>query len=143
MGPPRSKEARMTELHKEQIRHLRCEGVGYKAIAARLGLSENAVKGYCKRNGLAGVAQRQPPTACRHCGEPLFQKARGKKRKFCSDACRRAWWNSHQHLVNRAAFYRLACAHCGREFESYGNQRRKYCGRGCYIAARFGKGENS
>lgn len=42
----------MTDLEKRQIRDLRLNGVGYKAITSVLGLTRDAVRGYCKRNGL-------------------------------------------------------------------------------------------
>ena len=39
----------MTDAQKENIRYLRGEGLGYRAIAARLGISENTVKCFCRR----------------------------------------------------------------------------------------------
>lgn len=42
----------MTDAQKEQVRYLRCEGLGYGAIATRLGISENTVKSFCRRNNL-------------------------------------------------------------------------------------------
>ena len=44
----------MTDAQKEQVRYLRCEGLGYGAIATRLGISENTVKSFCRRNNLTG-----------------------------------------------------------------------------------------
>jgi len=130
----------MTEAQKEQVRFLRCEGLGYGAIAARLDISENTVKSFCRRNHLTGVASKEPVLACRNCGGPLPQKSKRKQRKFCSEACRRAWWKQHPELIHKAAFYPATCAHCGQEFQSYGNKNRKYCSHTCYIAARFKKG---
>lgn len=51
----------MTDAQKENIRYLRGEGLGYRAIAARLGISENTVKSFCRRNDLTGVASKEPP----------------------------------------------------------------------------------
>lgn len=82
----------MTEAQKEQVRFLRCEGLGYGAIAARLDISENTVKSFCRRNHLTGVASKEPVLTCRNCGGPLPQKPKRKQRKFCSESCRRAWW---------------------------------------------------
>lgn len=128
----------MTDMQKETIRYLRCEGLGYKAIASRLAISENTVKGFCRREGLSG--DMPPPiSACRHCGVALEQTPKAKPKKFCSEACRRAWWKVRPYLSERRAFYSLTCAHCGKPFESYGNKNRKYCGHACYIEARFGK----
>jgi endogenous inhibitor of DNA gyrase (YacG/DUF329 family) len=129
----------MTDMEKEKIRYLRGEGLGYKAIASRLALSENTVKSFCRRNGLSGVADKCMEGLCRHCGKPLASGQRGKPKKFCSESCRRAWWKSHPYLSEQRAYYRAACEQCGKEFESYGNKNRKYCGHACYIKARFGK----
>ena len=48
--------------------------------------------------------------------------------------------NAHPERVNRKAFYVATCAHCGQEFQSYGNKGRKYCSRLCFNQARR-KGE--
>lgn len=130
----------MTNAEKEKIRFWRMEGLGYGMIAARLELSENTVKSFCRRNHLTGVAAKEAPTTCRHCGMALSSLPGRKGRKFCSEACRRAWWKAHPELVNRKAFYLMTCAHCGKEFKSYGNRTRKYCSHACYIAVRFGEG---
>jgi endogenous inhibitor of DNA gyrase (YacG/DUF329 family) len=132
----------MTKKEKECVRFLRGEGYGYLAIATRLGISLNTVKSFCRRNGLGGIAEKPDRQTCRQCGKPLAQEPKRPARKYCSEACRRIWWKEHSHLINKKAFYSLTCAHCGKEFQSYGNQKRKYCSHPCYIAARFGKAEN-
>ena len=110
----------MNLIEKEKIRYWRGEGLGYKAVAAKAGLTENAVKGFCKRNGLDGEAIKSPCEFCRHCGKAIEQRPKCKPRKFCCDACRRAWWNAHPYLAEKSADYQLACACCGRRFVSYG-----------------------
>jgi len=131
----------MTEEQKKQIKDLRRKGEGYKKIAQIIGLSENTVKSFCRRSAIARQEMTVPikhdPT-CECCGKKMEQIPGRKKRRFCSDACRQKWWNSHLHLVQRKAVYRLKCHHCGRTFEIYGNSRRKYCSHACYIAERFG-----
>ena len=97
-------------------------------------------KSFCRRNNLTGVASKEPVVVCRNCGRPLPQYPKRKQRKFCSEACRRAWWKLHPELIHKAAFYPATCAHCGQKFQSYGNRKRKYCSHACYIAARFQKG---
>ena len=131
----------MNAIEKEKIRYLRGEGLGYKAIASRLGLSENAVKGFCKRNGLDGVAAESTDNACRQCRKPLV-KSGARQKKFCSDTCRSMWWSSHAYLYNHKDENKRVCCQCGRVFDSFQSKGRKYCGRPCYIAARFG-GERS
>jgi len=46
----------MKYLQKEQITQMRSEGFSYAKIAAALGISENTVKSFCRRNNLGGAA---------------------------------------------------------------------------------------
>ena len=73
---------------------------------------------------------------CRSCGKAIENVPKRKPRQFCSDACRMKWWNAHPDEVKRKAYYTFTCPHCGRQFESYGNDHRKYCSRGCSAAGR-------
>jgi len=124
----------MNLIEKEKIRYWRGEGLGYKSVADKLGISENVVKGYCRREGLDG--EPVPDTACRQCGKPLEGDPR---KKFCGDACRNRWWNAHAYLREPRPQNRRVCVHCGAAFHSEPGKNRKYCGHPCYIAARFGK----
>jgi uncharacterized protein YjcR len=45
----------MTSFQKEQIHRMRSAGMGYAKIAASLGVSENTIKSYCRRNNLGGI----------------------------------------------------------------------------------------
>lgn len=70
----------MTTAEKARITALRNAGQGYKRIAQDLGLSENSVKTYCRRNGLVTLPQneeqaaiRATEQACRFCGIPVAQ----------------------------------------------------------------------
>lgn len=132
----------MTENQQEEIKALRQAGLGYKKIAATMALSENTIKSYCRRMNATKVPAESVHDAdsCECCGKPIKQVAGRKHKRFCSDTCRRKWWNSHLQMVKRKAVYRLKCQHCGREFEVYGNRHRKYCCHACYIAERFGEG---
>ena len=128
----------MTTYEMEQIKTMRLQGLGYMKIGQTLGISHNTVRSFCRRNGLSGDAPKNV-TLCQHCGKPIKVIPKRKPRKFCSDACRTAWWNSHLDSVNRKAVYHFICACCGEPFTAYGNQNRKYCSHRCYIAGRFGK----
>ena len=139
----------MTELQAGRIQELRMRGIGYRAIGDVLGMNRDAVRNYCKAHGLLGYGaavrinikeQIAEGIACQCCGKLLEQPERGRKRRFCSDKCRREWWSSHQEEIRRSpdALYEGICAFCGRPFTAYGNQHRKYCSHDCYIRARFG-----
>lgn len=116
---------------QNQIKNLALKGYGYKRIADILEISPNTVKSHLRRH---------PPTdgmsVCQFCGKPIEQNPGRKEKKYCSDKCRMAYWNSHQDQVNKQAYYTLVCQYCGKEFESYGNKNRKYCCRACYAAVR-------
>ncbi|WP_368269901.1 RNA polymerase subunit sigma-70 [Enterocloster clostridioformis] len=134
----------MTNEQKEQVRLLREKNIGYLAIANALDISVDAVRGYCRRNGLTG--QRSNATrndtsvgCCLECGKPIIQRPGIKQIKFCSSGCRQAWWNAHPDTVNRKAVYEFTCACCGKVFTAYGNASRKYCCHPCYIEGRYGR----
>lgn len=131
----------MTDNERESIREMRLAGDGYKAIAAKLGLSLSTVKSYCRRAGLSGDATKAPVAMCLQCGKPLTMVPGKKHKKFCSDVCRFRWWNAHRERLKRTVIHTVVCAGCGREFTIYGSTGRKYCSHSCYIKARFG-GQN-
>lgn len=138
----------MTEFQAKQIRDLRLQGTGYRAIASVVGLSRDIVRNYCKSHGLDGYAsvltinmkeQMLKGQACQSCGKEIVQPMTGRKRKFCSDECRRRWWSAHQADLKKkeTAFYEKECAYCHKTFVSYGNKNRKYCSHECYVRDRF------
>ena len=121
---------------KEKIIKMRRDGFSYSRISTDLGISENAVKSFCRRNNLGSAYTesffQKDGIFCRQCGTPLIQTTGVKQKRFCSDKCRMARWNGHPEDVNRKAIYTFMCPICGRDFESYGNKKRKYCSRSCY-----------
>lgn len=133
----------MNDAQREQIRQLRGEGHSYKKISRVLGISENTIKTFCRRNRLGGVVQQSVAIKkdgyfCLCCGVPVIQMEGRKEKKFCSDRCRNKWWNSHLDRVNRKANYEFICPCCKKSFTAYGNKNRKYCSHTCYIKDRFG-----
>ena len=136
----------VTDLQARQIREQRMKGCGYKAIASAVGLSRDVVRNHCRSHGLDGYAealatgeQAHQGGQCPNCGKPLNQPCTGRKRKFCSDVCRRSWWSVHTSTLHKreGALYQMTCACCGKEFFSYGNRNRRYCSHNCYIQDRF------
>jgi len=81
---------------------------------------------------------------CRNCGKPLPHSANARKKPFCSNHCRKMWWNNQRgdtelypnpdHNDNRAV-----CFYCGREFKSH-SRRQRYCSVSCQRAD-SGKGK--
>ena len=49
----------MTNEQKIQIAEMRKLGLGYIKIARNLGISENTVKSFCRRNNLASLLKEQ------------------------------------------------------------------------------------
>ncbi len=139
----------MTLFQKEQVRRMRCEGKSYSIIAGFLGISENTIKSFSQRNNLGGMnatlkaeqvdTEKEDLNFCKNCGKYIEQQPGKKPRKFCSDECRIAWWNTHIDLVSQKSIYHLECLGCKKPFDSYGNKNRKYCTHACYIKDRFMK----
>ncbi|GHT78039.1 hypothetical protein FACS1894104_0620 [Actinomycetota bacterium] len=122
----------MTATQKNQIKSMRMGGKSYAVIADALSISENTVKSYCRRNGLGGIAaaESDAQTYCHQCGTSLVQTGGAKAKRFCSDKCRTAWWNTHPEKLGSAREF--VCQTCGKAFKSYGKRERKYCSRSCY-----------
>lgn len=119
----------MTVEEKQKIINLRNDGYGYKRIAKELNLPLSSIRYICEK----GMVYSSLSGNCKNCGKKI-SSIKGKKRKiYCSDKCRLDWWNSHIKEVNKKAFYTITCKHCGKEFISYGNQKRVYCSHSCYI----------
>jgi len=129
-----------------KVTSLRRAGIGYTETARLSGVSRDAVRSFCRRNGLAGEmsgeGQPEPEDqpqggVCRECGKVLVQPEGVKRRVFCSRECREKWWHSHPGEIRQRAVYTFTCAGCGGQFTAYGNSKRKYCSHECYIRARF------
>ena len=121
----------MTYKTMNQINLYATVGMGYQRIAEALDLSPNTVKSHLYRH-----PPQRDLVLCHHCGQPVPQNPGRKLKNYCNDKCRMAYWNSHKDEVNKQAYYKLICQHCGKEFVSYGNVNRKYCGRECFAHSR-------
>ena len=129
----------MNTAQKQRIEFLRGRGESYASIADDLVISENTVKSYCRRNNIGVAIKQEQPTpteVCANCGCPLLHTPGSKRKRFCSDNCRMAWWKARPEAVDRRAFYHFVCPTCGESFEAYGNANRKYCSRACFGVAR-------
>jgi len=127
----------MTIFQKEQVKQRRLSGDSYGLIAAELNISEGTVKTFCRRNNIGlSIQTSKNNTVCLQCGLSLTHTPHKRQKKFCSDKCRLAWWNSHQDQVNRKANYNFICIVCGKEFTAYGDNDRRFCSRACFGLSR-------
>ena len=138
----------MTDAEKNLIDHCRQQGKGCTEIARLLNLSVNTVKSYLRRNRTetapGAVPQEEQPRVpgadngcCLQCGAVLLKKPHRRAKRFCSDACRLAWWHAHREDAANAGA--RTCPACGKIFVTDRDQ--KYCSHACYIAQRFGRME--
>lgn len=131
----------MTLKEREEILLLRFEGMSYTQISDKLRISRNTVKSICQRMGIQpaeAAEENHDADHCKLCGAALVQNATGKRKQFCSDQCRRVWWQQHQDNRSLKSAIKAKCAFCGRVFEDYEKNHRKYCCHACYIHDRFG-----
>ena len=134
----------MDDAQERMIITYRDKGCSYKTIADILKIPVNTVKSCCRRNQHKKSEPPQNPVTpdkdhCLNCGCEIVIIKGHRPKKFCSDQCRMAWWNSHKDNVNKKAVYSLVCKYCGAAFEAYGAKNRKYCSRRCYYMGRYGK----
>ena len=121
----------MKKQEMNAIHEMRLKGKNVSEIGLALGISVNTVRSHIRRH-----PDLEGGTPCKNCGRPISALPGRKEKLFCSDRCRMAWWNSHREQVQKKAYYKIICASCGKEFESYGNQNRKFCCRDCYRRSR-------
>ena len=135
----------MTDVQPEEIRRFRLAGKSYTQISDILKLSRNTVKSICQRNDFHfsdGVGATADSEHCRNCGASISQVAGRKYQNFCSTVCRRSWWSAHRNTGIKKTAETIACEYCGKSFEDYPNNHRKFCCHACYIAYRFRKGRS-
>lgn len=125
----------MTNEQRARIITMRQGGIGYIKIAQELGLSENTVKSYCRRQKSV-VTTKEETTRCAECGN-LIDVSKRSNRRFCSDTCRMKWWNKHPKADMP---YTAICVCCGKKIHMRRKGERKYCSHHCYIAARYKDG---
>ena len=122
---------------RQAILKMREDGTSYAEIADFFSLSPNTVKSICYRNSIqTSSGSCHEAGLCKNCGKPLTQIHGGGHKLFCSNQCRYQWWN---HFRSRKP-YRLTCYYCGKDFISFGNRKKKFCGRECYRLSRYGEG---
>lgn len=97
-----SNKKRITETQKRIIRKLRAENYSYTTIAKVMGLNPNTVKSVCFRKGVETPSiprktktEKAQLRVCKQCGTPIDNPWNRVGKQFCSDKCRRRYWNEH------------------------------------------------
>ena len=139
----------MTKEEKMQTAALRGQGLGYKKIADIVGVTKDMVRSYCRTqkleaagtNDVSVIEKMKNGSACLFCGKEIVTGGKGRRRKFCSEECRRAYWKKHvdEKQKRPSALYVKMCPYCGKTFEVYGDMNRKYCCHEHYVLDRYGE----
>ena len=91
----------MTDNERNRVIELQHKGYGYKRIASVIGLPVNTVKSFCSRHPIRDDESLELKGLCCNCRIPIEQTPHKRKKLFCSDSCRMAWWNAHPEKVKR------------------------------------------
>lgn len=125
----------MTNKEKEMVSSLREKGLSYSEIARRLELSQNTIKSFCQRNQIK-PQEESCKAICKFCGNEIVVNLAKRRRIFCNDSCRMAWWKKARQENHKNIGQVYICECCGAKFWIY--RKRKYCSHPCYIQMRFG-----
>lgn len=108
---------------KEQIIELRNQGLSYREISKRLGISRSTIFSICKK------ANEEQHQCCKNCNILLKQSSGHRQKVFCSDKCRKEFWrkNRSNYTINNYS----TCLTCGNEFLYHDSRIRKYCSLNC------------
>ncbi len=129
----------MTAEQKTRITQLRKSGIGIKKISDLLGLTRDAVKSYCTRNGIVpDTSTGNNIEFCPCCFQVLVHTPKHKKKRFCSVECKQKWWSVHRDLIKHKTSVTCNCKYCGAEFQKLPSSTQKYCNQKCYFAYRYG-----
>jgi len=137
------------EIAREQARLLREKGMSLRKVAAITGLTKDVVRNISRKIVVAADdddtldSRINGGQACTYCGGSMEQHVgSGRPRRFCSERCRRQYWRLHrpeQKKKEDKLFLRI-CAYCGKTFQIYGKNDRKYCCREHYRLHFYGCG---
>ena len=129
----------MTKEQKQSIFELREQGLPFSQIAEAVGICRSTVKSFHRREVIRRAEEeRRKRESCQFCGKRLEQKPKQKRRYYCDDNCRYAFWNRQRADPNCGTCSHI-CAYCGKAFSCFPSDRRKYCSRACYANARWGE----
>lgn len=97
------KRRNINRQQRDIIKKLRAENYSYATIGKVMGLNQNTVKSVCFRKGVETPsiprktkAEKAQLQICKQCGTPIDNPWNRAQKLFCSDKCRRKYWNEHQ-----------------------------------------------
>ena len=110
-----TRSTEMTNEQKKQIVVLHNRGSSLTEVADKLGLPIGTVKSFCRRNQMTSTAEvvpqperipnsdgtvetTKPNEKCKRCGAQLERTPHHRRKLFCSDKCRLAWWHENRNL---------------------------------------------
>ena len=129
----------MTKEQKQAIINMRKQGLPFSHIAEAVGVCRSTVKSWHRREIIRRAEEEQRKREkCQFCGKRLTQRPKQKRRHYCDDACRYAYWNQHRTDPGRKGTCIYTCNYCGKEFVGVPSTIRKYCSTPCYTNARYG-----
>ena len=127
------------EIAREQARLLRGKGMSLRKVAAITGLTKDVVRNISRKIVAADDdtldSRISSGNACAYCGGDMKQHGgSGRPRRFCSERCRRQYWRLHrpEQKKKEDKLFLRTCAYCGKTFQIYGKNDRKYCCREHY-----------
>lgn len=129
----------MDDRDKNLIIRLRKAGKSYANISKATGIRKETIGAFCRANSIEPTHPIFQSGICPECGKAVEQPSRGRKRTFCSEACRRTWWHKNEIFSNRSEkkTHKVICICCGKEFIAHKSSR-KFCSLNCYYQSRFG-----
>ena len=77
----------MTKQQKAEIESLHKEGISYRRIAEKIGVSVSCIKSYFYRK-----QKRDTVLLCEQCHKPIITSVIRSNRRFCSLECKSRWW---------------------------------------------------
>lgn len=126
----------MTNDEKEKIVLMRNKGISYSKIASRLGISENTIKSFCKRNSIVDLV---PIASIKE--EPLKEVIAIKEVSPSNDVPFLNDVPPFKETLPSNKEYNI-CNHCGKPLEQNPNHKaKKFCSEKCRYAWRYSQKE--
>ena len=127
----------MTAEEKVKVTQLFKDGYTIGEISSITAININTVKSFCRRCKASLLITEKD--VCKQCGKELHHVPGKRKKVFCDEHCRNAWWNNHSDELAGNMDYDRTCPVCDKKFTSK-RKESKYCSRACYYASRRSDG---